>query len=252
MFEGIVNFRDPGGLPLRRGGRVRKGRLYRSADLSRATDADLARLTALDLGVLADLRRFSERNFEPDRLPEGFAARIIVNPDPQAGDPPHIATMRQFTGNPDLLEEMVLTFYRRAPLDPHLMTAMRDVVSALATSDKPVLVHCSAGKDRTGIITALLFEMLGVEEEAIMVDYLASQDLVTGANLDRLVADLATRLDLSLPPSMVARVYGVDAIWLQAARQTMIEHAGSVAAYGALLGLEGATLESLRQRLVEA
>ena len=78
-LEGVDNFRDFGDYPAAGGRRLRRGALYRSASHSRATDADLARLAALEIAVVVDLRRREEREREPSRRPANFAGMVIAN-----------------------------------------------------------------------------------------------------------------------------------------------------------------------------
>ena len=78
-LEGIDNFRDFGDYPTQGGGRLKRGRLYRSASHGRATDADLAAVDALGLAVVVDLRRPNERERDPSRRPNGFSAQVIAN-----------------------------------------------------------------------------------------------------------------------------------------------------------------------------
>ena len=167
-FEAIDNFRDFGDYAGVAGRHVRPGRLFRSAHQARATEADLAALSELNLGVVVDLRRPSERRGQPSRRPEGFAAQLIESAHDDGGEAPHMT----FLKTADLTEESGRTFmtdtYRRLPFEASHIDLFRRYFEALADSDRPVLIHCAAGKDRTGLLAALTHHLLGVGHDDLM------------------------------------------------------------------------------------
>ncbi len=171
-FEGVDNFRDYGGYETRHGGRLVEGVLYRSAHHAKATEADLRRLTSLDVKVVVDLRRKSERERDVSRRPRGFAAMVIDNDIGDVGLAPHV----NFVATTDLTPESVKAFmieeYRRLPFEPRHLDLFRRYFRALAEADGPIVIHCAAGKDRTGLLAALTHRVLGVHEDDIMADYL--------------------------------------------------------------------------------
>ena len=169
-FEGLDNVRDVGGLPLRDGGTTRFGVLLRSANLHHATPADVAHLVdAVGLQLVIDLRT----PYEIDRDGPTAVARAGVGtvalsflPDggeafPQAGDEPD-PLLRAYLG--------------------YLVDRTENVVEAvrlLARPDAgPTLVHCAAGKDRTGVLVALVLDAVGVAREAVVADYALSAEQV--------------------------------------------------------------------------
>lgn len=171
-FDAVDNFRDYGDYPTRHGARLTRGVLYRSAHHARATDADLRRMEALGIAVVIDLRRKSERDREPSRRPARFTAQVIDNDIGDVGMAPHLT----FVANNDLTPENVRAFmieeYRRIPFEPRHLDLYRRYFHALAQAPGPVVIHCAAGKDRTGLLAALTHHVVGVHPDDIVEDYL--------------------------------------------------------------------------------
>src|SRR6185312_4315316 len=155
-LEGVGNFRDFGGYAARDGRRIKHKKLYRSAHHAMATDADLEAITALEIAVIVDLRRGEERERMPSRRHTAFAGRVIENETNDAIADPWM----EFVRGSDASEG-----------------AFRRYLSALAEADGPVLIHCAAGKDRTGILAALTHHLMGVERDDIFADYLLTNEL---------------------------------------------------------------------------
>lgn len=250
-FEAIDNFRDFGDYAGVAGRHVRPGRLFRSAHQARATEADLAALQALDLGVVVDLRRPSERRGQPSRRPEGFAARLIESTHDDGGEAPHMT----FLKTADLTEESGRVFmtdtYRRLPFEASHIDLFRRYFEALAESDRPVLIHCAAGKDRTGLLAALTHHLLGVGHDDLMADYLLTN---TAVDLEGQAGFVAERLKAmtgrTASHGAVVAFMGVTPEFLDAALTEMIAAHGSVDGYLVeALGVDTARRDRILERL---
>jgi protein tyrosine/serine phosphatase len=174
-FEGIDNFRDFGGYTA--GARqLKRGLLYRSAHQAMATDADLARLAAMGFSTIVDLRRANEREKNPSRRWDGFTAQVIENDIGQDS----VDEWAAFIVTSDLtvqsFHSYMVDYYRHAPFQARHIDLYRRYFRALAESEGPILVHCAAGKDRTGIICALTHHVAGVHDDDIQADYLLTND----------------------------------------------------------------------------
>ena len=169
-FAGIINARDLGGLITREGKTIRKGLLLRTANLSQATEADLATLRRdYRLSTVIDLRTAVERKEKPDHTPEGVELRIHPIFDEAAAG----ITREGDTPSPFTLPDMV-SLYRTMILAEPCREALHEVLTAIFTHDfeqGAVLWHCTAGKDRCGIVSSLVLAALGVSREVIMKDY---------------------------------------------------------------------------------
>ena len=174
-FAGIINARDLGGLTTMEGKPIRKGLLLRSANLSQATEADLEKLRQdYRLSTVIDLRTAVERKEKPDRIPEGAAYRI----NPIFDEATVGITREGDTPSPFTLPDMV-SLYRTMIVAEPCRAALHEVLTAIFTHDfekGAVLWHCTAGKDRCGIVSSLVLAALGVSREEIMKDYAVNAD----------------------------------------------------------------------------
>ena len=170
-FEGITNARDLGGLQNASGQRIRSGLLLRAAHLHSASDRDLAQLAErFHLGCVVDLRTAMERREKPDRLPAGTAqlCRPIFD-EATAG-------ITREDGKPaELIMPDMRVVYRHMVTKPSCLESLRVILQTIleqAARGNTVLWHCTAGKDRCGVVTALLLSELDVPREDIFEDYL--------------------------------------------------------------------------------
>ncbi len=176
-LSSIRNFRDAGGLATASGKTIRTGLLYRSGDLSDATPEDLQTLSTLGIRTIVDLRSVFEAEHHPDRLP-GSSPRTF-----------HFPIQVSFHDNKNPIQEMFSHLFGRARrLDYHavMVDSYREYVSrfqstfakifhlALDPANLPLLVHCTAGKDRTGFAISLVQRALGLAHEPALENYLLS------------------------------------------------------------------------------
>ncbi len=169
-LDGAYNFRDLGGIPVA-GGRVKQGLLFRSDDLSDLTEPDLKRLKNMNLTTVIDFRDRGESMFSRDRLPESvkITRQVII----EAG-----RVMGMYSdGNLNHRKSMSLmvSVYRVLPLE--FQRQYTDFFKIVAEAESaPLLFHCAAGKDRTGVAAALLLSALGADRQTAMQDYMVSRE----------------------------------------------------------------------------
>ncbi len=192
-LEGVYNFRRFHGYTGHEGAAVREG-LYRSGHFSRSTEADQRFFEDLGISVVADLRRPRERAMEPSNWPEHFALRVIESDEDDHHEPPHLQFLRKGDLSPKAVHEYMLSAYRRIPQEEGNQIVFREGFKALASgeADSGFLVHCAAGKDRTGIFCALVLGELGVDEDIIFDDYLLTN---TAVDFDALVPKVVERME---------------------------------------------------------
>lgn len=167
ILSGARNVRDLGGYPAADGRRVRWGRLYRAAELNTLTEGDLEILADRRIKTFVDFRRRQEIAESPDRRPASLDGAVSLPVDP--GD--FTAYARTVGSQPGA--EVMAELYRIMVRDFHEVFAE---FLALAAQEQrgPILFHCAAGKDRTGIAAALLLAALGADHDTIFQDYLLS------------------------------------------------------------------------------
>lgn len=232
LVPGAVNLRDVGGLPAR-GGVTRHGVLFRSGSLARLDGSGTRALAGLRLRRIIDLRADDEVVREPSRI-EGI--EIVTQRVPL-----FLGSVESFFRDDIGLDEL----YRRLVDDSS--SGVVDVVRGIL-ADQPVLVHCTVGKDRTGVTVALTLAAAGVDAEAVVTDYARTEGLLPPLRNRRIVEmlramhpeavhleDLATR---SPAPVMRALLDDVG------------ERYGSAADYLRAHGLADDELAELRRVLV--
>ncbi len=174
-FDGIENARDLGGMVRTDGARIRQGALLRSGHLGRASEADVARLADMGVCLVVDMRDRHEREREPDRAVPG-ARNVWLPPAP---DLPAIIPMKAET--PAQVRQVFHEFYRYLALHPDAIEAYNGFFRELLSAQgKPVLWHCTQGKDRTGVGAMLLLSALGFDWDAIMEEYLLTNQFAAG------------------------------------------------------------------------
>lgn len=231
-FERILNFRDFGGWNTVDGARIARGKLFRSAAFNDATEADIARLEAMNLRFLVDLRRPEERAYEPNRWP-GETYRVIFNDEGAGGSalPPHLVALLQSDLSPKATTDYMLSLYREIPFDPRLIRLYRDWFAELGQGGAGV-IHCAAGKDRTGIGCALTLMALGVDKESVFADYEFTNAAVDlEKRMPKIQARMEERLARKLDPAALRPMLGVQVDYLRAALDAIEARHGSVLVY---------------------
>ena len=250
-FDGIQNFRDFGGYPTASGGRMAQGRYFRSANHHRASDADLGRLAALGLSVIVDLRQPSEREREPSRRWNGFAAELVENAAPETTVDFH-GQVQTADLSPAWFFDHAIDFYGRAPYEPRHVDLFRRYFRALAASDGGLLVHCAAGKDRTGLICAFTHHVAGVHRDDIFADYLLTNDPQRQARRIAFYGDWFEKTQGRRPSDEALRIaVSVDAAYLERAFAAIEAEQGSLDVYlEETLQVDPQLRERIRARLL--
>lgn len=259
QMEGSRNFRDLGGYQTKDGKTVKPGLLYRSGVLHHLTDNDYQRIRDLEISTVVDFRANDERESEPTEWKAGPAHIMTWNYEMEmtAED----GQMAQFM-NPELdeatAEALMAEMYRGMIFEQQ--EHYRDMFDVLVETDRPLLFHCSAGKDRTGIAAALILHALGVDQETIIADYTLTEAIYTNpayTNDAPSLNDIDTSDEQyafmqSMPEPALNALMGARASYIETAFDEMRKEFGSVDAYlrdG--LGLSDADIASLKMRLLK-
>lgn len=231
-LERVLNFRDFGGYETADGRRVKRQALYRSANFSEASDADLERLDALGVHVVVDLRRPEERVREPNRWP-GETTRVISNDEGNVtGLPPHLMALLQDNLTAAGVDAYMRQIYREFPYETRHIDLYRSWFSALAEAEGAALIHCAAGKDRTGLGCALTLHVLGVPEEAIFADYEFTNAVIDlNTRLPRIKERMEERLGRTLDAEALVPMLGVNVDYLRGSLDRIEATSGSIDAY---------------------
>jgi protein-tyrosine phosphatase len=226
-FDGMVNFRDLGGLPVE-GGTIRPGVLYRSDSLAYATDADAERLVgALKLATIIDLRG----EYEVSRLGRGpLIGRPVIYVS---------APIADVTGAEELSRHYLAMLEEKG----EVLAAMVRLLGGPGAL--PAVFHCEAGCDRTGVLAAVVLSLLGVDEDEIAADY-----ALTAAAMPAIHARVAKIVEqLGLPPRVVVD-WVPEAHMMADTLKLAREKWGGMHEWGHAHGLTDADIEALRKALV--
>lgn len=171
IIDGAPNLRDLGGYAAADGRRIRRRIVFRSDDLSELSRADLIFLASLDIRTVVDFRDRREVELCPDRLPRTVVN--LVNIPIEAGSLMNAHLRGGYTR--DNLMGMMVSVYRALVDD--CRQAYRDFFAILSQpGNTPLLFHCTAGKDRTGVAAALFLLALGVDRKTVLDDYMLSRE----------------------------------------------------------------------------
>lgn len=236
----IFNLRDLGGYATVDGRRVRGGRLYRGAGLQRLAGVDMETVRNLRLTTFVDLRTNGELELNGTAPAELLGAEFHHLPmigriwDPVGCDPERPP------------EEYLLDRYREM-LDEGAPTIVAATEIFSQPDNLPGVFYCAAGKDRTGVLAALILDAIGVEPEAIVADYHLSKERV-----DRIRARaLASREESTMvaqPLAFMQAPAGAMRLLLAWLRQTY----GATAGYLQEIGVGAGTISSLTHLLLES
>ena len=248
--EGIHNFRDYGGYPTRGGGRVINGLLYRSGQHFEASESDLGTVSDLGIRTVIDLRGNAERERHPCRRPDLWDGEVVFFDGETSSRPPHEPEKPQEL-TADAAHARMLKVYTRMPGNAAMQTIFGQYLHALASRDGASLVHCFAGKDRTGIAAALLHHILGVSRADMLVEFLRTNDAPTYDILERQsLPGIEARLG-PIPRAAVAELMEVREAYFNRFIEVVDGEWGSLDAFlTQAIGVDDALRERLNQRFV--
>jgi protein-tyrosine phosphatase len=254
-LQGGRNFRDLGGYRVAGGRQVRWKCLYRSGVLTYLTDADRAYLSTLGVRVVCDFRTPSERAQASIRWDAGQTAQLNWDYDTQRFSLGGLLQGDQLC--PQSMRRAMIGFYEFLPT--HFAVPYRAIFTRLAAGHLPLVISCSAGKDRTGLAAALVLTALGVSWKDVLHDYCLTNQLIdleraffthpgAGVGFDDTQGSFA-----KLTPEVRAPLLEASPAYLEAAFVSIERTYGSFTAYlETVLGITGAQRELIRDHLLES
>lgn len=247
-FDGCHNFRMVAGWRTAGGQAVVPGRLFRSDGLDRLSDADHQRLRPLGIGRVIDLRAAPEIARAPSRWPDDARPRVWSGAESAAeADINGLMTREGLAA--DAFRQAMLNVYGRFADD--LAEAVQHAADALLDpAGGAVLIHCTAGKDRTGFVIASLLHAIGIQAADVQADYLLTNASFATA-CQRFNRD--GRLDAveARAPGAVAALVGVHPEYLAAAQAAQVAACGSIDGWlQQRAGIDETIRRHLRDRLL--
>lgn len=257
-LEGSRNFRDLGSYPTMDGKKVKSGRVFRSDALAKLTDKDYETLASLNIRTVCDFRMQSERDREPTKwkgtAPEFLLLDIGGAPGTPKGQDPSAVFLKPLLEGKATPEQMAQMMQANmVDMAYNGGSQIGTMLRRLISSGDPLLFHCTAGKDRTGLATAFLLTLLGVKKEIIEADYLLINKLMPP---DQTAPAMAKRLEAMvgapMSPELVKPLLGTRIEWLRAAFSGIDQKSRSFDQYRReVLGLSDEDVAVLKLRLLE-
>jgi len=246
----LANFRDVGGVTTADGRMFRAGVLFRSAELSRLSPSDQAKLRDFNFKLICDLRSPKESNKHPLRV-GGIRVTNISLHDPVVYD----GNRRRIIGflfgrsGGDRFRAFVREYYHHLAFERS--APIREAMTLLARENSlPALIHCQAGKDRTGWLAALIQLLVGVPYETVRDDYLLTNDYYE-SRFDRFIRVLRIMTLFQVPAERIRLILTTHPESLDEVHGRIVEEYGSVAEYLAeACGIERDILSRLKGQLL--
>ena len=253
-LKGIRNFRDYGGYAGVDGAIVKRRVLWRSGHHHEASADDLEQVAGLGLAAVIDLRGDSERALYPCARHPEFGAAVLYEPGETAGLAGAAAHEAAGVGvrNGDEARRAMIRLNEGLPGRPVLVATMKMYFSTLASGEGPTLLHCVAGKDRTGLAASLAHHILGVHPDDALADYLLTN---VAADVDGQMAGGSAKFRARYGPDMedeaVRAMIGVAPEYIAAAHSAIRERHGDLDTYlDAVLGVDEAQRAAIRAQLL--
>ena len=251
-LEGASNFRDIGGHATMDGHRVKQGRIFRSGELSRLTDSDHDILRCLNVALVADLRSRKECELLPSRWPAGLNTVLYhadVSMDIRINGRSIIELIKEDPSADHVARVVEHGFHIIAD---SCGPALKLITDRLASGGGPLLFHCTNGRDRTGVISAMLLYMLGASRDAIVADFMiTNQRLDVEQVVTNTIATFHKALGITMTRATAELVTLVKPEYINAMFIHFDTKYGSPESYLAHFGIYTALVEKLRQRLLE-
>ena len=238
-LQGASNFRDLGGYVGQGGRPLRWRRLFRAEHLAGLTAADRATLAGLGLGRAVDFRGQAERAATPYHWPGITAHALSIEPTVVQRMQDMVAAGQRLTV--PLVQGLMRDLYQTMATEQAPRFA--ELFALLLADDSPLVLHCTAGKDRTGVAAALILLALGVPRPVVQQDYLLTNAHYRHPPLPQ----------TDTPPEVLAVLWRVQADFLDTALATIDAQPGGL--HGFLrqrLGLDDAALRLLAARYLQA
>jgi protein-tyrosine phosphatase len=249
QLEGGRNFRDLGGYATQDGKHIRWRRLYRSGSMHGLTQADYAVLAQREIRRVFDLRANIERQLEPNLWSE--AAGLAV----WTGDyTSSFADLQRVMASPlpaaEEARAAMIAGFRELPFDH--AEAYTHLFKYIASGETPIVINCSAGKDRTGTAVAVLLAALGVPRETIIADFVLTDH---ATDLNRAFAPKSeSKFNpfATIDAKAVHAILRADPAYVEAALDSVEERCGSVEGFVRdVLGISRDELNAVRQEVLE-
>jgi protein-tyrosine phosphatase len=246
-LQGAPNFRDLGGYEGCDGRHLKWGRLYRSSKLSALSQTDLDYLQRLGVTLICDFRQAVEQELEPTVLWESPTHMVAHLPIMPGSSQSFMDSL--YRGVIDVQDSSVFMETLNRELVATQMPRYAEMFDFLLAKDQRMLIHCASGKDRTGFGAALILDVLGVEEDEIVADYLLTNAcLPLDEEMERLTAHVTDGSGEALAYEMLRPMVEVRPEYILACfEEIRLRYDSKQHFYESALGLDKEKIERLRE-----
>lgn len=247
-LQGTPNFRDLGGYQAQDGRRLKWGKLYRSGKLSSLSDEDLGYVHRLGLTLVCDFRQVVEQELDPTYLGEHSEHTFVSLPVTPGSSNSFIDNLHKGIIAVDDAAGFMEDINRDMVVNQ--MPQYAEMFQLLLAGDQQVLIHCASGKDRTGFGAALILDVLGVDEEAIVDDYLLTNNyLPVEKEILRLSNEFTDHTGAAVPGEVLRPMLEVRPEYIRACFEEIKKRYESKQHfYQSALSLDTAKVENLKDR----
>ncbi len=253
-IEGAINLRDFGGYATQDGRTVKKGMLFRCGLMTDIAEHAFDDFAALDIGVICDLRSHEEAENHPTPDAPPFDVRVHIPIWPGSSSQFQQA-MQESQKRPSAEDFMSFMNDVTREIARDHVEAYKELMSHLCDTDRGFLLHCSAGKDRTGFGAAIILTMLGVDHETVLHDYLVSNEATELADRarERMLASMREQgLPERIDDNFLHIMSGVKSEYLLAAFDEIDNHYGGIQGYLEEVGITAAEQKELKRKLLSS
>lgn len=220
----IRNFRDFGGYENKAGQALSKGKLFRSAHFNETNEEDRGFLADLGLGLVVDLRHKPERRRQPNTYPsdQDVLTFTMTEPDEAPEYAPHEMFLKEELETAEDARNYMIGSYSARPTNPAFIDVFSRTLKHMAKTGSPIVIHCAAGKDRTGTLVAIIQSLLGLSDADIMEDYMLTMQAVDVEYfLEPASKFMSERFGRPISPESLRPMFGVQPDFLNAAMETI-------------------------------
>ena len=252
-FEKLSNFRDVGGLKTQDGHTLKTGVLFRSDELSKLTDADVAKLQEFNIKLICDLRSPQESQKKQPRVAPNSSIQVVNIPlheqATQDGSRKKLLSFLFGKTGGDQFREFSRGYYQHIAFDQ--TARIREVITLLSKDENlPALIHCTAGKDRTGFLSAVIQLLVGVPYESVMEDYLRTNDYF-GPRLEKVIKVMRVMTLFQVSPDRMRLILMAHPEFLEEVHANIVKQFGSIETYLCeACEIDPNTLQKLKNQLL--